>query len=123
MISEEELHTRLINDLESLRLPVSEVQLVIRPFSKSFFGRYFSSTDGKPARVFIYPYKTKRSMFSYSTVLYHAIHEMVHHLQFTNPSYRRIKGVMHDPQFYLLFNRYYIKALDMSLLRKEAVVK
>ena len=60
-------------------------------------------------------------MFSYSTVLYHTIHEVCHHLQYTNPNYVRVKGVMHDPEFYRLLNRYETKAIEMGLIIKEVV--
>lgn len=123
MLSEEELYDRLIADLTKLKLPVEEFELVIRPYSKTLYGRYFLSYEDKPAEVRIYPYRTKnmKVMFSYSTILYHTIHEVCHHIQFTNPSYVRKKGVMHDPEFHRLLNRYVDKADELNLLKKEVV--
>lgn len=124
MLSEEELQHRLVSDLQKLRLPVEEFNVVIRPYSKSFYGRYFPEYEGKIAEVRIYPYKYKKMkvMFSYSTVLYHTIHEVCHHLQYTNPNYVRRKGVMHDPQFYSLLERYTNRAVDMGLLSMKEVI-
>lgn len=123
MLSEEELYNRLVTDLKKLKLPVDEFKLVIRPYSKSFYGRYFCAYNEKPAEVRIYPYRTKnmKVMFSYSTILYHTIHEVCHHIQFSNPCYVRKKGVMHDPEFHRLLNRYVDKAEKLNLLVKEVV--
>lgn len=123
MLSEEELHQRLVTDLSRLKLPVEEFEVVIRPYSKTLYGRYYYAYNGRPAEVRVYPYRTKnmKVMFSYSTILYHAIHETCHHLQFTNPSWVRKKGVMHDPEFYKLLNRYVDKAEELGLLVKEVV--
>lgn len=123
MLSREELHDRLEEDLKALNLPVEEFDLVIRPYSKCFYGRYFPAYEDKRAEIRIYPYRTKnmKFMFSYSTVLYHTIHEVCHHLQYANPNYVRVKGVMHDPEFYRLLNRYEKKAIEMGLIIKEVV--
>lgn len=124
MLSEEELQHRLFTDLQKLKLPVDEFDIVIRPYSKTFYGRYFPEYNGKIAEVRVYPYKFKKPkvMFNYSTVLYHTIHEVCHHLQYTNPNYTRKKGVMHDPQFYNLLNRYVNRAVDMRLLVIKEVI-
>lgn len=124
MLSEEELQHRLISDLQKLRLPVEEFEVVIRPYSKSFYGRYFPEYQNKRPEVRVYPYRTKKMkvMFNYSTVLYHTIHEVCHHLQYTDPNYVRKKGVMHDPQFYSLLERYTSRAVDMGLLVLKEVI-
>ena len=60
MLSEEELQHRLFTDLQKLRLPVDEFAIVIRPYSKTFYGRYFPEYNGKIAEVRVYPYKFKK---------------------------------------------------------------
>ena len=122
-MTKEALYHRLITDLDCLGLPVDEVQIEIRPYSKSYFGRYFIPYGNKIARIFIYPYTTPdmKLMYPYSVVLYYTIHEMVHHLQHTNPNFRRLKGVMHNPEFYKLFFLYIERSKRLELL-KESVV-
>ena len=39
---------------------MEEFNVVIRPYSKSFYGRYFPEYEGKVAEVRIYPYKYKK---------------------------------------------------------------
>lgn len=124
MLSEEELQCRLSSDLQKLKLPVDEFDIVVRPYSKSFYGRYFPEYGGKVAEVRVYPYQYKKFkvMFPYSTVLYHTIHEVCHHIQYTDPNYVRKKGVMHDPQFFSLLERYVNRAVDLGLLSMKEVI-
>ena len=111
-MNKEELVTRLTKDLKSINVPIDEVDLYIRPYSKTYYGRYYPSVseDIRP-RLFIYPYKDKKgNMYSYENVLCTTIHEMVHHIQHTDRSFIRLKGVMHDTNFWKLYNRYVLKA-------------
>ena len=59
-MSQEELKTRLLSDLSHINLPVYEVDLLIRPFSKTFYGRYFPVYDDKRVKpkIHIYPYES-----------------------------------------------------------------
>ena len=41
LLSKEELKIRLLSDLSQINMPVDEVDLFIRPFSKTFYGRYY----------------------------------------------------------------------------------
>ena len=111
-MSSDELVCRLTKDLITLHLPIDEVDLSIRPYSTTYYGRYYPSADKSVRpRIFIYPYSDKQgSMYSYAKVLETAIHEMVHHIQHTDESFTRIKGVMHDTNFWKLYQRYVTKA-------------
>ena len=123
-MSREDLYLRLVTDLKDLKLPVEEFKLSIRPFSKTLYGRYYPSYQGNKARVFIYPYITSNSkvMFSYSTILYHTLHEVCHHIQYSDPNFVRKKGIMHDSNFYKLLNHYVSKAESKGLMKKELAV-
>ena len=60
-MSREELKTKLLSDLSQLNLPIYEVDLFIRPFSKTFYGRYFpvyNDTITRP-KIYIYPYENE----------------------------------------------------------------
>lgn len=121
-MSQEELKTRLLSDLVHLNLPVDEVDLFIRPFSKTFYGRYFPVHDEKQTRpkIYIYPYEnTEEDLMSYDKIMETAIHEFCHHIQYTSGSFVRSKGVMHDPQFWKLFNHYVERAKKYQLIGGE----
>lgn len=111
-MSSEELVSRLTKDLSSIHLPIDEVDVFIRPYSKTYFGRYYpSANETTRPRIYLYPYKNKcGSMYSYDVILQTIIHELVHHIQYTNSSFVRVKGVMHDTNFWKLYNRYLNKA-------------
>lgn len=111
-MSSEELVSRLTRDLADIHLPIDEVDVIIRPYSKTYYGRYYPSVnDSVRPRIYLYPFKNKcGALYSYSLIMQTLIHEMVHHIQYTNDSFVRVKGVMHDVNFWKLYNRYVKKA-------------
>ena len=115
----EELKTRLLSDLSHLNLPIYEVDLFIRPFSKTFYGRYFPVYNDNIARpkIYVYPYENEGGdLMQYKVILETVIHELCHHIQYTSGSFVRNKGVMHDPQFWKLYNHYTERARKFSSL-------
>lgn len=122
----EEIYYRLVSDLRNLKLPVDEVELHIRPFSKTYYGRYFPSheSDEKP-RIFIYPFTNKKNTEcdSYNQIVSTAIHEMVHHLQYTSPNFTRYKGIMHDTQFWQLYHHYMNRAIKLEIVEVRTYEK
>lgn len=118
-----ELKHRLYNDLKLIGLPVHEVSLGIRPFSKTYYGNYYPvyGEEGKMPRVYVYPWKDKqrKESYAYSFILDTAIHEMVHHLQHTDPNWVRYEGVMHDEQFWKLYNYYIFRAKILEVIESD----
>ena len=115
---EEELQHKLLMDLSDLNLPTDEVSIEIRPYSKSYFGRYII----KEKRILIYPYASKNGqLYSYNNILCTAIHEMVHHIQHQDPNFKRKKGVMHDTQFWRLYNHFLDRVTAMGILSESEV--
>ncbi len=104
-MSNNEFRHRLLTDLRRLGLPVDEVSIYLRPFSKTFYGRYFPSYDGGFPKIYIYPYEEDGSFMSYRKILETAVHEFCHHIQYST-GHKRVKGVMHDSQFWNLYNQY-----------------
>lgn len=123
-MSQEELKTRLLSDLSQLNLPVYEVDLFIRPFSKTFYGRYFPVYNDNVARpkIYVYPYENEeKDLMNYDLILETSIHELCHHIQYTSGSFVRNKGVMHDTQFWRLYNHYVDRARKYGLLGGEVL--
>lgn len=121
-MSQEELRTRLLSDLSQLNLPIDEVDLFIRPFSKTYYGRYFPvyNDDQLKPKIYVYPYENSGGdLMSYEKILDTSIHELCHHIQYTNDSFVRIKGVMHDSQFWKLYNHYMERAKKYQLVGGE----
>lgn len=120
-MSQEELKTRLLFDLSQINLPIFEVDLFIRPFSKTYYGRYFPVYDEKEIKpkIYIYPYKDKENnLMSYNIILETAIHEFCHHIQYMDKSFVRSKGVMHNTQFWKLYNHYVNRARKYQLIEE-----
>lgn len=95
------LREKLFNDLNRLELPVDDVEVEFRPFSKTYFGNYLPGKN----KIFLYPYKNRfGELMDYSEIIKVAIHEFTHHLQYCDPSFVRLKGVMHNAQFWSMYN-------------------
>lgn len=122
-MNQEELKTRLLSDLSQINLPVHEVELIIRPFSKTYYGRYFPVYDDKEVKpkIHIYPYANKDNteLMDYSEILQTAIHEWCHHIQYTCGDFVRRKGVMHDTNFWKLYNHYMNRAVKYQMIGGE----
>lgn len=110
-----ELHHRLLLDLKRIGVTVS-FDLELRPFSKTYYGRY----DPNVNKVTLYVYEDKEctKMLSYEKVFLTLIHEAVHCIQWQDKSFVRRRGVMHDTEFYQLFNMYSDKAKSILLLQE-----
>ena len=118
-----DLQHKLFADLKTLKLPVEEVDIYIRPFSKSYYGRYFPNEDAevKP-KIYVYPFNSDGTLMSYRTVLNTVIHEMCHHVQYAK-GFERHFGVMHDAEFWKLFNMYSDRAERMKMYDEETRLK
>lgn len=112
----QELETQLRKDLSNIGLDV-EFTLSLRPYSKSYFGRY----DIKSSTIIVYVQKTPNGeMYSYEELLLTTIHEAIHCKQWHDPKYKRVKGVMHDLEFKRLYDLYSNRA-RARVLFKEVV--
>lgn len=120
-MSEDDLMTRFLSDLSAIGLPVNEVEVVFRPYSKTYYGRYYPSVNEnvKKPRVVIYPYEVNNDLMDYNLILTNGVHEFIHHLQYTSGYFVRRKGVMHDPHFWKLYNFYMNRAYRLGLIEKR----
>lgn len=116
-----DLQRRLFFDLERTKLPVDEVDVQFRPYSKSYYGRYFPMCDirDKP-KIYIYPFENANGdLMSYDEIFSTAVHEFCHHIQYAG-GHIRVRGVMHDTQFWKLYNHYIEVAKDLEIVCEVA---
>lgn len=117
-MTNKQLYDRLLLDLNFLKLPVNEVVIYLRPYSKTYYGRYFpvDCEYRETPKIYLYPYEDKcGNFYPYKKILETAIHEMCHHIQLSDSSFIRLKGVMHNAQFWSLYNHYVKRAKDLKL--------
>lgn len=104
----------LRNDLLKIGLVV-DFNLSLRRYSKSYFGRY----DINTSTIILYVHKTPEGeMYSYEDLLLTTIHEAIHCLQWHDPKYKRVRGVMHDLEFKRLYALYSNRAKARILFRE-----
>lgn len=118
-MTEEELYSQLLSDLRKINLPIDEVDIYLRPFSTTYYGRYFPVHNDKEHRpkIYVYPYEnSKGDLMNYDSIITTAIHELCHHIQYTNSCFVRLKGVMHDTQFWKLHNHYVERAIKYNIM-------
>lgn len=98
----EQIKHNLIADLTAL-CNVAGFELILKPYSKSYYGRYIP----KHKRIVLYVYKDSnlQELYSYEELFSTALHEYTHHIQWCDPNFKRVKGIMHNAQFYEIFNR------------------
>lgn len=110
----QELESQLRDDLLNIGLDV-DFTLSLRPYSKTYFGRF----DPKENKVILYVCETpKGDMYPYEELLLTTVHEVVHCLQWHNPNYQRVKGIMHDFEFKKLYSLYSNRAKARVLFKE-----
>lgn len=92
---------------------ISDIEF--RPYSKTFYGKYLVNKQ----KVVIYPYETTDKLSPYSNILNTAIHEVCHHLQYSDPSFVRLKGVMHNVEFWNMYHTLVQKAEGLNLFERR----
>lgn len=110
-----ELRERLISDVACIGLDF-DFKLELRPYSKSYFG-VFNPNNNK-ITLYVYEDANKRRLYPYRTILFSFLHEIAHYVQWSDPDFVRNKGVMHDAQFYRLYNSYTNRMKAVLLLRE-----
>lgn len=97
------LQNRIVQDLTRIGIPVS-FELLVKDYSKSFYGCFRPNTN----RVYIYYYEDEdcTSPYSYEHLFSIAVHESVHTIQWSDPSFVRVKGVMHNEEFRSMYEHY-----------------
>lgn len=110
------LKERLLSDLRTLDIDTKGFELSLRPFSKSYYGRY----DPKTKTIIVYAYSDKglTNLYPYGQLFETLVHEVVHHLQWVNPEYVRVKGIMHNEEFYKMYNKF-IRVYKRKLVFKR----
>lgn len=111
----QELEKQLREDLSKIGLNV-EFNLLLKPYSKTYFGRY----DVKSSTIILYVNETpKGKRYPYLDLLLTVVHEAIHCLQWHDPKFKRVRGVMHDVEFKKLYEKYSSRA-KARVLFKEA---
>lgn len=101
-MTEEKIKSLLQQDLRVLGVDTTGFELVLKPYSKTYYGRYVPSKK----RVIVYLYEDSdfRNQYPYEDIFSTVLHEVVHHIQWSDPNFKRIKGVMHNSEFYSIYN-------------------
>lgn len=116
----QELYDRLVNDLKLIGIEVNYT-LELKPFSKKFFGCY--NPNSNKVTIYVYQDVANNRLYPYDSILLTAIHESVHCIQWNDPDFVRIKGVMHNEQFYELYNMYKGRAKILQTNRALNLLK
>lgn len=110
---------KLLSDLRSIDIPVDEVNVFFRPYCKSYWGRYFPLADydkGLKPKIYIYPYALDGLFVNYSKIFETAVHEFCHHKQYTDKTFKRKSGIMHNTQFWELYNLFMQRAKNLKIV-------
>lgn len=111
----QDLYHRLLSDLKKVGINES-FKLELRPYSKTYYGRYDPNVD--KVTLYVYEDESCSRYIQYEDLFMTLIHEAIHCIQWHSESFVRRKGVMHDAEFYRLFNEYKDKAKSILLMRE-----
>lgn len=111
----QDLYHRLLRDMNALGIS-TDFTLELKGFSKTYFGRY--DPNSNKVTVYVCENKSCTRRYSYEDILLTCIHEAVHAIQWNDKSFVRRRGVMHNADFYRLYNMYADKAKSILLLRE-----
>lgn len=132
-MTKEQLEETLVGVLKYVGIDTSIMHFRVKRYSKKYAGVYHPNTTN----TFVYLIKDIDENgnvipFTMLELVYTSIHEACHAIQWHDENYKRIKGVMHDEQFYKLYNMYvsrFKNAYRMMQLRgsynsdEEAIIK
>lgn len=115
------LKEALTYDLEKLGIP-TDFDLCLKGYSKLYKGRY--NPNNKKLTLFIFESLEGKKLLPYSQILRCAIHESTHHYQwYHEPSFKRIKGIMHNPDFKRQEQIWVVKARMFNIFNNKIGVE
>lgn len=105
------LYERLIHDIDTLGLPI-DFLLTLKDFSKKYCGKYVVDSSN----IILYTKDEWGMQLPYKELLFTTIHEAVHHYQWKHDlDFIRIKGTMHNAEFWIKYNECVAKAKVLHL--------
>lgn len=110
------LRDRIRHDLKALGIDTESFELVLKPYSKTYYGSYV--LEKKRVILYVFEDSERTTLFSYESLFSTAVHEVVHHIQWSNPEWKRVKGIMHDAEFYKTYNRLLRKHRIYSIVKR-----
>ena len=111
----QDLYHRLLRDMNAVGVP-TDFTLELKGFSKTYFGRYDPNLN--KVTVYVCENKSCTKRYEYQEILLTCIHEAIHAMQWHDKSFVRRRGVMHNEEFYRLYNMYSDRAKSILLLRE-----
>lgn len=109
-----------MTDLKTIGIDV-DFKLTLKKYSKSLYGRYHP--ERREVTLYISPDPKGEFNYPYSQLLDTLIHEAVHCIQWSDPKFKRVKGVMHNYEFKKLENMFMDKAKAMFLMEEICLDK
>lgn len=115
-IIDEQLKAYLMSDLKLIGMPL-DFKLTFRKYSSTMYGCYYSERK----EIIMYLDRDKEgNRFSYSTLLQTLVHEVVHHYQYHyQKGYKRLRGVMHDLEFFEYYNEKLDKLIKLGVVCED----
>lgn len=114
------LSARLLSDARRVGIDTTSLSLHIKPYSKMRWGTYNPKDNSITLYVFL---NEKGKLPQYKKLLAFFIHECVHYTQWNDPEFIRYKGIMHNAEFYSLYEKFMMRLNNDSIALKMVNVE
>lgn len=104
---------KIYRDLDSIGINM-RLPLILRSYSKRRWGYYDILKDEIVIYVFSDP--TCSRLTHYNILFRIILHEYVHALQHKSSNWRRYKGIMHDVEFWQIYNNLVNLAVERGII-------
>lgn len=94
---------RLLRDARKAGINITGFTLIIKPYSQERWGYY---DHNKEVIVLFVNKNEQEELAPYDDLLRYFLHECTHYTQWSDPEFVRYKGIMHNEEFYTLYNKF-----------------
>jgi hypothetical protein len=94
------MERRLRRDMERAGMPCP-FSIEVRGYSARYFGKY--SHSRRAAVLYACRSRDGALLYPYRDIFLTLVHEWVHYIQYSDPSFVRYRGVMHDARFWEIY--------------------
>lgn len=109
------LKNLMLSDLKKVGVNLEKDILVLKPFSKTMYGNY--KPRNNKITLYVYDDIEKKKLYAYNFLFDTLLHEVTHYLQWNDKNFKREKNVMHNKEFYNIYNNLIALSIERRIIK------